>query len=93
MPELAHDSTHTSQGMWKRYLRIDEVAKYLGISRRTVYRLIEEEKLEAVKIRGCSRVRWDELQRFEAHLDHARESPMVSPSTEKERMRWATLLP
>jgi excisionase family DNA binding protein len=79
--------------MWKRYLRIDEVAQYLGISRRTVYRLIEEEKLEAVKIRGCSRVRWDDLQRFEAHLNDAKESPTVSPSKQKEQMRWATLLP
>jgi len=86
MPELAHDSTHTSQGMWKRYLRIDEVAQYLGISRRTVYRLIEEQKLEAVKIRGCSRVRWDDLQRFEAYLDDAKESPMVPPSDSKVRV-------
>lgn len=80
------------RGFHKRYLRIDEVAKYLGISRRTVYRLIEEEKLEAVKIRGCSRVRWDDLQRFEAYLNDTKESLSVPPS-EKERMRWATLLP
>jgi len=93
MPEWAHDSTNTSQAVWKRYLRIDEVARYLGISRRTVYRLIEEEKLEAVKIRGCSRVRWDDLQRFEAYLNDAKESLTAPPGTEKERMRWATLLP
>ncbi|MFQ5881962.1 MAG: helix-turn-helix domain-containing protein [Candidatus Methylomirabilales bacterium] len=74
MAELADSTTNVSQGLWKRYLRIDEVAQYLGISRRTVYRLIEEEKLETVKIRGCSRVRWDDLQRFEADLDGAKES-------------------
>lgn len=93
MAEAAAKSPTSPRGVHKRYLRIDEVAQYLGISRRTVYRLIEEEKLEAVKIRGCSRVRWDDLQRFEAYLNDAKESLTVPPSTEKERMRWATLLP
>ncbi len=74
MTELMPTSTPTARPLWKRYLRIDEVARYLGISRRTVYRLIEEEKLEAVKIRGCSRVRWDDLQRFEEVLNGARNS-------------------
>ncbi|MFQ5840215.1 MAG: helix-turn-helix domain-containing protein [Candidatus Methylomirabilales bacterium] len=74
MAELAHHPTSRSHGLWKRYLRIEEVAQYLGISRRTVYRLIEEEKLEAVKIRGCSRVRWDDLRCFEERLDGARDS-------------------
>lgn len=73
MAELEHNSTNISQGLWKRYLRIDEIAKYLGISRRTVYRLIEEGKLDAVKIRGCSRVRWDDLHRFEEQLNGAKE--------------------
>ena len=68
MPESAHDSTNTSHGKWKRYLRIDEVAQYLGVSRRTVYRLIEEGTLTAVKIRGCSRVRWEELIHYEQAL-------------------------
>ena len=72
MAEGAHQTASPARGAWKRYLRIDEVAQYLGISRRTVYRLIEEEKLDAVKIRGCSRVRWEDLHRFEETLNEAK---------------------
>jgi len=74
MVKLAQNPTNISQGVWKRYLRIDEVAQYLGISRRTVYRLIEEGALAAVKIRGCSRVHWEDLHRFEEELNGAKKS-------------------
>lgn len=52
----------------KRYFRIDEVAAYFSISARTVYRLLDEGDLQAIRIRGCVRVSFEELKRFEALL-------------------------
>jgi excisionase family DNA binding protein len=48
----------------KSYYRVDEVARYFGISRTTVYRLIKREELRAVKIRSCLRVNRNEMDRF-----------------------------
>ena len=42
--------------MAEKLLNIDEVAATLNVSRRTVYRLIAEGKIRALKIRGSTRV-------------------------------------
>jgi len=52
----------------KRYFRIDEVAAYFSISARTVYRLIDEGDLQAIRIRGCVRVSAEEIRRFEQSM-------------------------
>jgi len=46
-------------------LNINEVARdYLGVSRSTVYRLIEQGELRSVKVRGCTRVSEQEISLF-----------------------------
>lgn len=45
-------------------LNIQEAAERLGVSVRTIYRLFDERKLPRVKIRGCARVRADDLNRY-----------------------------
>lgn len=57
----------------KRYWRIDEVADYFAISERTVYRLLDDGALQAIRIRGCRRVALEEIRRFEERL--AEEEP------------------
>jgi len=52
----------------KHYYRLDEVAVYFSISMRTVYRLLEDGDLQVTRIRGCFRVSYEELKRFEALL-------------------------
>jgi len=57
----------------KRYWRIDEVADYFAVSERTVYRLLDDGDLQAIRIRGCRRVSLEEIRRFEEML--AEEAP------------------
>lgn len=52
----------------KRYWRIDEVAGYFAVSDRTVYRLLDDGDLQAIRIRGCRRVSLEEIRRFEERL-------------------------
>lgn len=52
----------------RRYYRVAEVAAYFAVSRRTVYRLIEEGHLPAVRIKGCVRIPTDALAAYEAAL-------------------------
>jgi excisionase family DNA binding protein len=52
----------------KRYWRIDEAAYYFAISERTVYRLLDDEDLQVIRIRGCRRVALAEIRRFEEWL-------------------------
>lgn len=42
----------------------DEVAKYLKVSTRTVYRLIHEEKLKAIKYLGKTRITKQAVEEF-----------------------------
>lgn len=37
-------------------LRVNEVAKKLSVSSRTVWRMIAEGQLKAVRVRGCRRI-------------------------------------
>jgi len=57
----------------KRYWRIDEVAGYFAVSERTIYRLVDDGDLQAIRIRGCRRVSLEEIRRFEERL--AEEEP------------------
>ena len=57
----------------KRYLRIDEVADYFAVSDRTIYRLVDDGDLQAIRIRSCRRVSQEEIKRFEERL--ADEAP------------------
>jgi excisionase family DNA binding protein len=52
----------------KRYWRIDEVAGYFAVSERTVYRLVDDGDLQAIRIRSCRRVSQEEIRRFEERL-------------------------
>ncbi|MCK8604405.1 helix-turn-helix domain-containing protein [Desulfoferrobacter suflitae] len=48
----------------KRFYRPDEVADILGVSTKTVYRLIKEDRLKAVKIRSILRIPERELDKL-----------------------------
>ena len=48
----------------RRLLTIQQVARYLQISRASVYRLIGRGELKAVKVGRCRRIAADDLQRF-----------------------------
>lgn len=52
----------------KRYWRIDEVAGYFAVSERTIYRLVDDGDLQAIRIRSCRRVSQEEIKRFEERL-------------------------
>ena len=45
-------------------LAVKEAADYLAVSRRTVYRLVKDEKLTILKVRGGSRIKRAELDRY-----------------------------
>jgi len=49
----------------KTYLRVDEVADYFSLSKRTVYRLIESRKLKSVRIGSSLRIHVSEILRHE----------------------------
>ncbi len=47
-----------------KLLRPDQVADVLNVSRRTVYRLIEDEEFSCLRIRGAVRVFENSLARY-----------------------------
>ena len=53
-------------------LTIEEAAKYLRVSRRTVYRLHAERRLAFVKVRGSSLVTEAELERYVRAISRGR---------------------
>ena len=57
----------------KHYYRLDEVAVYFSISRRTLYRLLDEGHLQPIRIRGCLRVSAEQIRRFAALLEKEAE--------------------
>ena len=59
----------TTHNFTKRYYRLDEVAKYFAISRRTVYRLLDEGILKGTKIRKCMRVSVEEVRKLEEEIE------------------------
>jgi excisionase family DNA binding protein len=52
----------------RRYFRVEEVARYFAVSDRTVYRLIDMGDLQAVRLRGCTRVPAEEIHKLEERL-------------------------
>jgi excisionase family DNA binding protein len=48
----------------ERLLKIDEVSERTSLSRSAIYRLINEEKLQSVKINKSLRFKESELNRF-----------------------------
>lgn len=50
----------------RRYYRVDEVARYFGVSDRTIYRLIDMGDLKAIRLRDCLRIPVEEIPEFEA---------------------------
>ena len=61
-------------GYQKAYFRIDEIARHFSVSCRTVYRMIEDEELPAVKIRGSLRIHKNDLAKYERWLKKNRRS-------------------
>ena len=57
----------------KHYYRLDEVAVYFSISRRTLYRLLDEGHLQPIRIRGCLRVSAEQIRRFAALMEKEAE--------------------
>lgn len=56
-------------------LDVQQAADYLGgIHRATVYRLVADKKLRIVKIRGATRFRRTELDRFLRAAERSREA-------------------
>lgn len=55
----------------KEFYRPDEAAALLDVSKKTIYRLIKDEKLKAVRIRSVLRISRQELER----LTRTRKSP------------------
>ena len=49
----------------KTYFRVDEIADYFSLSKRTVYRLIESRKLKSVRIGNSLRIPASEILRHE----------------------------
>lgn len=49
----------------KRYYRVDEVAHYFSVSDRTIYRLIDNGDIKAIRLRDCIRVSAEEIRAFE----------------------------
>lgn len=45
-------------------LTVDETAQRLSVSRWTVYRLFRDKKLRFVKVRGGTRIRTSEIERY-----------------------------
>ena len=60
----------------RRYHRVDEVARYFGVSDRTIYRLIDMGDLKAIRLRDCLRIPVAEIPEFEARR---RDDPPKSP--------------
>jgi excisionase family DNA binding protein len=52
-----------------RLLTVADVADRLSVSRRTVYRLIDNDDLRTVRLRGCARIRESALSELLAGLD------------------------
>ena len=48
----------------ERLLRIKEVAEFLRMSDKTVWRMIDAGQLASVKIRGLRLIRWSDLQKM-----------------------------
>jgi len=69
-----HQINQMTNTPFKKYYRVDEVAKYFAISVRTVYRLIDEGELRRTKIRGCLRIPIDEITRYERKLREEMEA-------------------
>ena len=49
----------------RRYLRVDEVARYFGVSDRTIYRLVDLGDLKVIRLRDCIRISVEEVREFE----------------------------
>lgn len=54
-----------------RLLKVKDVAEILNIGRTKAYKLVKEKKLPVVKIDGCIRVQYEDLQRY---IDAKKES-------------------
>jgi len=65
----------------KKRLRPDEAAERLGVSRRTIYRLLRRGELEAQQVRGCQRINPEGLPGPLMRPREAAERLAVSPST------------
>ena len=56
----------------KIYFRVDEVAHYFSISKRTIYRLIANEELKGVRIREAIRIHINDLKKYERRIRRER---------------------
>ena len=45
----------------KQWFRPDEVAEYMSVDRRTIYRWIQEDRLKAVKVKRMIRIHRDSI--------------------------------
>jgi excisionase family DNA binding protein len=56
----------------KEFYRPDEAAAVLNVSKKTIYRLIKDEKLKAVRIRSILRISRIEIDRISRHKKSSR---------------------
>lgn len=61
--------------MAKAFYRPDEVADRFAVSKRTIYRLISDEVLRVVRIRGCVRIPAEEVRRLESGTEAGDREP------------------
>jgi|GEM_PF-2649410 len=45
-------------------LKVNEAADYLHVSRSTVYRLLAEKQIPAIKFRGCMRIQQEDIDSY-----------------------------
>jgi excisionase family DNA binding protein len=60
---IAADSEFQNDGL----ARVPEAAKFLGVSRFTIYRMINDKQLPEVLIRDATRIRWSDLRLFQSN--------------------------
>lgn len=59
-----NDSTQNSNPLDWRLLSVGEVVRILGISERSVWRMIHDDELPVIRLRGCLRIHSKDLERY-----------------------------
>lgn len=75
------NNSSTADHRKKNFLKPDELAEFLNISKPTVYRLIEKRQLPFYKIRGSLRFKTEDVVKF---LEESRIEPIKLQSYERK---------
>lgn len=57
-------------------LKVNEAAELLNVSRATMYRLLSERKIPIVKVRGCTRIKEEDINLY-VERSTAEANPIV----------------